>query len=155
MIYTHSLMLWTIDHGPWIKKSKSVSRVLYPDCSGPLSFIWSHPLGFDQAVYPSRRPSGLTRRSGASRSDLDLFDLSTRKVYRAYSLAGIPVSSYLTFSPFPRPIAIGTLGSLFSVALSVPGPLRVGAFLLGSTLPCVARTFLPPIIQEAIRQLAL
>jgi len=50
------------------------------------------------------------------------------------------VSSYLAFSPFPL-TDTSVRGSLFSVALSVGA---VGAtFLLGSTMPCVARTFLP------------
>ncbi len=31
----------------------------------------------------------------------DLFGLSTRKVCQAHAITGVPVSSYLTFSPFP------------------------------------------------------
>ena len=50
--------------------------------------------------------------------DRGLFDLSARKVYHAVNVTIHPVSSYLTFSPFPNR-QVDT-GSLFSVALSVP-----------------------------------
>ena len=85
--------------------------------------------------------------------DRGLFDLSTRKVCRALHVTIEPVSSYLTFSPFPRPEK-SEWSSLFSVALSVPATTsRNGAFLLGSTLPCVARTFLGA-MGATIRRLA-
>ena len=44
-----------------------------------------------------------------------LFGLSTRKVYRASSVAAGAVSSYLTISPLPR----RWRGGIFSVALAV------------------------------------
>lgn len=51
-----------------------------------------------------------------------------------------PVSSYLTFSPLPR-----NRGGIFSVALSV---IPTGAFLLGSELLYVVRTFLSSVQYE-------
>ena len=37
-----------------------------------------------------------------------LFGLSTRKVYHAPAIAGLPVGSYPTFSPLPHPEKIGS-----------------------------------------------
>jgi hypothetical protein len=65
-----------------------------------------------------------------------LFDLSTRKVYHASVVTNGPVSSYLAISPLSRQGQDG----IFSVALAVPR--QAGAFLLGSTVLCVVRTFL-------------
>ena len=49
-----------------------------------------------------------------------LFGLAPDEVYRAASVAGSAVSSYLTFSPLPRRKL--RRGGMFSVALSVGSP---------------------------------
>ena len=72
--------------------------------------------------------------------DQGVFGLSTRKVCRASHVAMGAVGSYPAVSPFP-PHEESNGGSLFSVALSVPWP-KPKSFPLGSTVPCVARTFL-------------
>jgi len=69
------------------------------------------------------------------------------------------VSSYLAISPSPASttkkiyfLAIyADIGSLISVALSVSSSLQTGSFLLGSVLPCAARTFLLEVEQYSIQ----
>jgi len=86
----------------------------------------AYPLGHDRSHWngQSQNPS--------------LFGISTRKVCLAPVIAARAVGSYSAFSPLPC-----KQGGLFSVVLSVFGALHTKAFLLGSTAPYVARTFLP------------
>ena len=82
-----------------------------------------------------------TRELGRATLDALLFGLAPGGVYRAPMSPPGPVSSYLTVSPLPREETGASLrGGLFSVALSS----RRRDSALRSTLPCGARTFLPP-----------
>jgi hypothetical protein len=131
------------------KKSKSVSRVLYvPIARDSLSFIWFRSHNRNQAIYPPRNSACAECKT--SRFDRGLFDFSTRKVYHALGIATKAVSSYLTFSPFPFPNKSEWVVCFLWHFLSPP---IGGSFPLGSTMLCVARTFLPDNVR-AIRQLA-
>lgn len=72
----------------------------------------------------------------------DLFGLSTRKVCHATSVATCPVGSYPTFSPFPSANESRWVVCFLWHYLYLT---FVRLFLLGSTVLCVARTFLSEI----------
>ena len=74
----------------------------------------------------------------------DLFGLSTRKVCRAYRVTPEAVGSYPTFSPLSRFVV--TVYFLWHFLLFMH--IYMNTFLLGSTVLCVARTFLPVIKQS-------
>jgi hypothetical protein len=76
-----------------LKIYQPVSRILSPDKSGGLSFIWPTHYCMDLAAYPSA--------SGEPPSSADIRGISAHKVYPVYALLQKPVSSYLTFSPLP------------------------------------------------------
>ena len=84
----------------------------------------------------------------------NLFGLSTRKVYHATVVTNRPVSSYLTISPLPRQdkVFVGVVYFLLHSLSLISHPIN--AFPLGSTVLCVARTFLSHASVTAIGRLA-
>lgn len=86
---------------------------------GHASFIWVLRCRSTLAAYPLRVRTS-SPSAPLARSYRNLFGLATRKVYHAFDVATKPVSSYLTFSPFPHKSEVVSL----SVALSVPGKPR-------------------------------
>lgn len=104
-----------------------VSRILYPDESGRLSFIWDsvHTLPLSANPHTSGEPP-----SGAC-----LFGISARKVYPHIVSPRHSVVSYTTFSPLPqRTRAVILCGTVCS--------RQAGTYPLGSALLCTVRTFL-------------
>jgi len=86
--------------------------------------------------------TGDPRSHGAKeRRNPPLFGLAPCGVCPATVIAGGAVRSYRTFSPLPRLTEIRR-GGMFSVALSVNGPLRATARTLSGTPLCGVRTFL-------------
>ena len=129
-----------------IKKCKPVSRVLLP------SHRYNRRSGLIICLVPTSQsgsislpapmisiPTSWDRTMNEPLLNRGLFDLSTRKVCHAFNITVKAVSSYLTFSPFPR--RVGVVCFLWHCLYSSccqPEP-----FPLGSTLLYVARTFLP------------
>jgi|GEM_PF-1460857 hypothetical protein len=108
-----------------------------------LSFIWPVCCHADRAAYPTP----MEYRS------ILLSEPLLTGAYLAFQLVRFtmppvsPLGRWALTPPFHLfliPTKLGR-GSLFSVALSVPVPIAIGigTFLLGSTMLCVARTFLP------------
>jgi hypothetical protein len=122
----------------------------FPTAASRSSFILPGHHCPDQSVYPPRY-SGKPEVERAAQ-DRGLFDLSTRKVYPAPDVTTRPVSSYLTISPFPVPKNRVMVVYFLWHFLSCPDESEQ-SFPLGSTPPCVARTFLPfpLLLKRAIR----
>ena len=115
------------------KNSEPVSRVLY-SFAGMLAIYLRTTSPLSSIVLPSGSdgpPSRLCRLV-SSISSAGLHELSTPGVHSIDITADL-VSSYLTFSPLPH--GRGGLSLLHLLTLA-------DLFLLGSGMPCVARTFL-------------
>ena len=88
------------NHQPFqIKSYIPISRILYSDCSEPLSFIWFCPHEQNLSAYP---PCFIKRVTLLPEGNHGIHGISTHKVYPHDLLPGHVVCSYHTFSPLPR-----------------------------------------------------
>jgi len=101
-------------------------------------------------IYLSDPPVLTAQGSGSGSQIQNLFDLTTRKVFHACFITKTPVSSYLTFSPFPNVLPPWVVCFLwhclvYKLNLANPSFQKVRH-------PVVARTFLPFIIERSMRR---
>ena len=121
----------------FIKKRKPVSRVLYPDKSGPLSFIYPGNHLPDPAAYPSRFPKNQNGPFCIPAYRKIVIYLALQPVSGTADVVATVTGELLPHLFTRSPIARGGHFLLPYCKLSP-------AFLLRSTMPCVARTFLSP-----------
>ena len=128
------MIIWIPFSGIEVKKSKPVSRVLFPDKSEILSFIQPYNCLYDLTTYPFRIMSQLRHKETSS------FASGT---YLVFQLLGFTVL-YVTIKYrelLPHIFTFTHLNGKFIFC----GTFRLHfheAFLLGSRMLCVARTFL-------------
>ena len=115
--------------------SEPVSRVLYSPLRGCLPFIYGQRRRCPLSFYPPARTGRPLFLRQAQDKFAGLHELSTPGVHSADITADL-VGSYPTFSPLPH-----GRGGYFLLHLLTLADL----FLLGSGMPCVARTFLPSV----------
>jgi len=121
-----------------IKKSGSVSRVLYPAYKAGGDHLSRPTVAGRLCLATSDLPAGraAVNRSYPGRVS-GLLGLAGGGVYPAGAVTGAAVRSYRTISPLPVPMGTSAVYFLWHFPAGRPG------WPLATTVPCPARTFLP------------
>ena len=117
---------------------QSISRVLFP-----VSVTLYGTMAIHLAPILLSGSSNLPRDSDGQSSDVPLFGLASGGVYHASNVTIGAVSSYLAFSPLPH-VMIKSFNEAVYFLWHFPSRRR--DWVLPSTLPSEARTFLPPLL---------